>query len=141
MGCILRVTGSNLVVDDLLRATSLKPYRMDRKGEPGPLKSSRPRVRSGAHFSVSDREFSDLVGQISEAIGYLETNGPEIRRLAAFPGVESMVLDFGVEWRDVAVQYDRFPAKILELAGVLGLDLEISHWFPAEPSTSEGAGA
>ena len=141
MGCILRLTGSNLAVDDLLAISTLKPYRVDRKGGPGPLKSSPARARSGAHFSVSDRGFDDLAGQITDAIAYLEVNDAAIRRLAGFPGVESAVLDFGIEWRDVAAQFDHFPSRLLLLAGSLGLGLDLSHYPLAEPSSSEGAGA
>jgi hypothetical protein len=141
MGCILRLTGSNLAVDDLLRLCTLEAYRVDRKGQAGPLKSSPPRAQPGIHLSVSDRSLDDLPGQIAEAISYLEINEGAIRRLREFPGVERAGLDFGIAWRDVAAQFDHFPSRLLQLAGNLGLDLELSHYPTAEPSASEAAGA
>ena len=128
-------------VDDVVRVCPLEPFRTDRKGEPSRIKSKGPESQSGAHFLVSPREFNDLAGQIAEAIAYLETNKAAIRDLMAFAGVEGAVLDFGTEWRDVAAQFDRFPAKLLQLAGNLGLDLEISHYPGAEPDAAEVAGA
>jgi hypothetical protein len=141
MSCILRVGGASLSVDDLARSSTLKPYRIDRKGELARIRSRGMNSRSAAHFLVSGREFDDLPGQISEAIAFLGTHGGAIRDLVAFPGVDGAVLDFGADWRDVAVQTDRFPAELLRLAGSLGLDLEITHYPLAEPSTAEGAGA
>lgn len=37
-------------------------------------------------------------------------------------------LDFAIEWRNVAVQNDNFPAELVLEAGSLGLALEVSHY-------------
>ncbi len=141
MGCILRLAGVKLDVDGLLRNSPLTPYRVDRKGQPRALRSRPPHADSGVHFSVSDRDFTDLRGQIVDAISYLETNQAAIRQLREFPGVESAGLDFGIARRDVAAQFDSFPSKLLRLAGNLGLDLDLSQYPVGESLESEATGA
>ena len=62
----------------------------------------------------------------------------ELARLRQEPGVEGMTLDFGIEWRDVAAQFDHLPPTLVRLAGALGLGLEISH-YPVEEEAEDGS--
>jgi hypothetical protein len=82
------------------------------------------------NISVSIREFSDLRGQIDDAIRFLSNNDQELQRLRDFPGLEEMELDFPVEERDVAVQSDAFPAQMLSLLSGLRIGLVVSR-YPA----------
>jgi hypothetical protein len=54
-------------------------------------------------------------------------------------GVESVVLDLGVERRDTAVQCDGFPEELVRLAGGLGLGLELSQYPPMDTSEPDSA--
>jgi hypothetical protein len=141
MSCILRVSGGDLSADELARSTSLKPYRIFRKGELGTIKSKGPLTESAAYYLVSDQDFNRLEGQIAEAIAFLEAEGAAVRNLVRFAGVERACLDFGAEWRDVVVQCDVFPSALLRLAGDLGLDLHVTHYPTPEPEAAESAGA
>jgi len=82
------------------------------------------------NVSVSTCEFSDLTGQIDDAIRFVSNNDQELQRLRDFPGLEEMELDFPVEERDVAVQSDAFPAQMLSLLGSLRIGLVVSR-YPA----------
>ncbi len=82
------------------------------------------------NISVSGREFSDLGGQIEDAIQFLAENGKELRRLRDFSGVEGIELDFPVEDRDVVFQRDTFPNKLLALMADIGIGLTVSR-YPA----------
>jgi len=139
MSCILRVGGPGFNVDHFLRAAALEPYRVDRKGERG--SSRRLAAEPGVHFLVSDRSFDDLDGQVAEATAFLKAHSQALRTIVSFPGVESPMLDFGVAWRDVAVQVDRVSAELLRLAGELGIGLQFSHYPVSEPTDNEAAGA
>ncbi|QBB72215.1 hypothetical protein ELE36_18610 [Pseudolysobacter antarcticus] len=112
MSCILRISAPSVEV--MLSRMVLKPYRIE---------------NGVAHFYVSEAGFDDLAAQVSGAIEFLRANTAELRLMISENGA-SGVLDFAIEWRDVAVQYDRFPADLVSAAGSLGLALELSH-YPA----------
>jgi len=138
--CILRVWGTNLAVDELAAATSLEPYRIDRRGEPR-RDSSRVFEESCVHFEVSDLDFHELEGQARDAIQFLDQYAAQLRAIMSFPGVQGAVLDFGIAWRDVMVQTDQLPADLLKRAGTLGIGIDLSHYPVSEPGSAESAGA
>jgi len=88
------------------------------------------RIENGvAYFNVSEAGFGDLAAQVDDAIEFLRANTAELA-LMINEDSASGVLDFAIEWRDAAVQYDSFPADLVRAAGNLGLALELSH-YPA----------
>ena len=91
MSCVLRISAPRL--DDCLSQVSIKPYRVE---------------RGTAHFDVSASDFDDFTGQINDAIAFLRSQAAEIRLMMNEPSADG-VLDFGIEWRDVAAQFDTFP--------------------------------
>jgi len=93
-------------------------------------------ARSGCNVEVSRRDFHDFVGQVRDAVRFLKRHAGAIRSLRRFPGVESVTLDFGVAWRDVAVHGDVFPEELVALAGKYRLSLEVSH-YPVEQESRE----
>src|SRR5579864_2431894 len=103
MSCVLRASGADFQVDDFLRESSLKALVVVHRGEARAPKSGFAGARhesSGMNIGVSTREFSDLSGQIEDAIQFLSKNNKELRRLHDLSGVESIELDFPVEDRD-----------------------------------------
>jgi hypothetical protein len=54
--------------------------------------------------------------------------------LRGFPGGTEVELDFPIEERDVAVQRDAFPPKLLSLMGELGISLVVSR-YPSAADT------
>jgi hypothetical protein len=77
---------------------------------------------------VSEAGFHEFAEQLEDAVEFLTENAGEVRKLVAFPGVTGAVLDFGIAWRDVVAQSDRFPAELVRLAGASGIALELSHY-------------
>ena len=139
MSCILRVWGTDLAVDELAAATSLEPYRIDRKGER--RNSTRIFEKSCANFEVSDLGFHEFEGQVKDAIEFLKQYQDALRVIVGFQGVQGAVLDFGLAWRDVMAQTDQLPASLLALAGNLGIGVDLSHYPISEPDTEEAAEA
>jgi hypothetical protein len=133
MSCVLRISGGSFDVESFLRDSSLVPLIVLHRGHSRFADSRQPpEDHSGMNVSVSTRDFSDLAGQIADAIAFLSAHTPELSRLRNYPGVEKMQLDFPVEDRDTLVQTDVFPATLLTLMGKLNIELAVSH-YPPEP--------
>ena len=139
MSCILRVSGKDLAVDDLTGATPLKPYRLDRAGEPK-RRPGQVFSKSCAHFDVSKAGFAEFDKQIEDAIRFLESRRSELRSVMDFAGVEGATLDFGIAWLDVAAQFDHLPPSLLLLAGQLGIGITISHYPLSGPEAADAGG-
>lgn len=106
MTCVLRITTNGLPLG------SLFPYRSE---------------NGTAHFQVSDADFGDVKTQVADATNFLRENEAILQAALSQAGA-SGVLDFAVEWRDVAVQVETFPAELVRRAGRVGLALEFSHY-------------
>lgn len=135
MGCVLRANGEDFGVDEFLEQTSLSPCHTYRKGQPKSPSQKRGKVwsSSGLNINVSDAEFSDLQGQIQDAMVFLKKHKQAIRNLCEYEGVENVCLDFGIEQRENAkIQFEYFPPALITLAGRLGLGIEISFYPSAE---------
>jgi pentose-5-phosphate-3-epimerase len=95
------------------------------------------RVQEGtAHFDVSDANFSDFKAQVKDAIAFLQSHMADVKLMMSEPNAIG-VLDFAIEWRDVSVQFDSFPAALVREAGSLGLALELSHYPVSEERNAE----
>ena len=125
MPCVLRASGSTFAVDEFLAESSLQPIAVFHRGQKQSSKS-RPMTASGFHADVSAADFSNLQGQIADAVEFVEQNQSELARLVGFPGVEKVSVDFGIEERDVAAQSERFPPNLLIMLGRLGICLEFT---------------
>jgi hypothetical protein len=82
------------------------------------------------NISVSTREFSDLKGQIEDAVRFLSKHEEELKRLRDSHGLDRMDLDFPIEEREAMVQSDSFPSDLLSLLGDSGIALVVSR-YPA----------
>jgi hypothetical protein len=134
MSCMLRIFGTDLNLNDLLKI-NLTPSSTREKGAPR-FPASQPHgkenLHSGANYVVSDADFDEFEDQVADAIEFLEKNKTHVQAMVKLPGAEQAVLDFGVWWRDKAIQSASFPPKLCRLAGNLGLWLELSQYPPAE---------
>jgi hypothetical protein len=139
MSSVIRVYGKHFNVDAFVANCTLPVCTVKRRGEPV-FPASQPNGRrheqSGVHVLASEADFADFQAQVDEVITFLRVNELELRRLRTFAGVETATLDFGIERRDVAVQCDRLPAELLRLAGAIDVDIELSQYRPADPSTT-----
>jgi|SRR5215471_16438854 len=141
MPAIIRAYGTHFDVDAYLKDCALPVCAVKRRNDlvfPVSGPDGRRHEQSGVHVVVSDAGFDDFPRQVAEATAFLTTHERELRRLSAFPGVEPMVLDFGIARRDVPIQCDRLPSDLLQLAGALAIDIELSQYPPAEPDARSG---
>ena len=133
MSCVLRANGSSFLFDEFLKDSDFVPCAVYRKGEARSSRKGPEKVEqsSGLHVVVSEAEFDTLDRQIQDAIAFMQQHKTELKRLCSFPGVEAVILDFGIEKRDVGSQFDYFPPVLLSLAGSLGIGIELSQ-YPAQ---------
>lgn len=136
MSCILRVSGESLDVDALLSEVALVPHRKWKKGDARILKG-KLYADSGANFVVSEAEMDEFPHQAIDATVFLERNAALIAKMAAFPGVQDAVMDFGVSLREGNVaQFCRLPPKLIQLAASACIGFEISHYAFSEENES-----
>lgn len=132
MSCIFRVSSVSFDVDSFLKQSHLEPDRLWHKGEKAV--SNRVCENSGFTMVASDAEMNNLGQQIEDAITFLKENQAGLEQLKNFPNVDTPYLDFAIEDRNVAGQYDRFPPELLRLAGNLNIGIEISRYATSEDS-------
>jgi len=114
--CLLRIFGRGLEASGLLAGLSSAD-----------LEASARTSGNQIVVSVSDRDWSDLDGQIADAEEFLARHGVRIRELSGAAEIEALVLDFPVEAAgESAARFLRFPAAFVTAAGALGVGLEIS---------------
>jgi hypothetical protein len=129
MSCILRVGGTDFDVDGFIASSELEPYSSWRKGEQRFATSTDItdiNKSSGIRIVASDADMSNLADQIDETISFLRERQGELTTLAAMPGVDYAVLDFGCEIRPPGWSSFTFPPELLALAGTAGISLCVS---------------
>ena len=135
MSAVLRAYGVGFDVDAFITGCCMPVCAVKRRGEPvypASQPNGRRHERSGIHVLASDADFDEFPRQVEEATAFLRANIEQLRRLMSFPGVEGVTLDFGITRRDVAVQCDHLPAELVQLAGSLGLAIELSQYSADE---------
>src|SRR2546430_12076051 len=103
MSCILRVSGKQL--EEFISRMTMQPFRV---------------AADTLHFEVSTSGFDDFLAQINDAVAFLRSHAADLKLLLAGQ-YASGVLDFAIEWRNVAAQFDTFPSELVREAGKLGL--------------------
>lgn len=129
MSCILRIAGKDLELKSLLRV-DLIPDSSWEKGMPrSPSKpDGKKNLNSGANYVVSEADLDEFDLQKMDAIEFLINYKTQIQEIMNLPGNDGGVLDFAISRRDVFVQYDNFPSKLISIAGSLGLSIELSQY-------------
>ncbi len=131
---MLRAIGTAFDVDCFVKDSPLSHASVFRRGEakiPG-LPGGAKRSASGLNVRVSEAGIDDLFTQIQDATHFLTQHEDELRRLASFPGVEEVCLDFAIQRKNVTAQSDVFPSDLLWQAGALDIDLVVTHYAIAE---------
>lgn len=114
-GCILRATGPSLVL-----ATFLQQF-------PIPGASHR---HSALNVPVSNCDGADLMGQVEDALSFLQVHATTLKALTSLAGT-TVVLDFGTWRNEMACQTVIFPPALAASAGNLGIGLCVSLYAAA----------
>ena len=132
MSCILTIWGRYFDVDTFINTSKLKPYKKSYKGQP--KFKAKPDGEKLPHsliaIETSKTDFDNLDKQITDTIRYLKQNKDKLAHLSLAKGIDHAILDFGINLRidkkNILSQSDKFPSKLLKLAGDLGLDIQLS---------------
>jgi hypothetical protein len=132
MSCNLIILGKNLDIDGLIRKSKLRGFTKIYKGQPA-LKS-KPQGRKITHSQIgiqtSKAAFNDLKKQIKDTIRFLKKHKGNLKMIKETDEIDLAFLDFATDLRidnkKVHFQSVRFPTELLQLAGDIGLELEIS---------------
>jgi hypothetical protein len=131
--CILRVSGSTAKVRKFLAASSIPPFRVFWKGEPGVTRSRGPMETSGFNIELSSAE--GLPAQSMQAARFIRKHKQDLLLIKGI-GFPAATIDFGLH--DLATEDRpwptyRLPAALVQLAGELGCDIELSfHGAPPD---------
>ena len=126
MSCVLKVGGAELDVHGLSEVLLAAPYRGKEKWSPISPLDRRNSDGWSVHLDVSNAVEFDR--QIEDAVRFLTENESSLREARVFPGVQFAELDFLIKTRDVAVQTDTLPPRLLKLAGALDIALSVSRY-------------
>jgi hypothetical protein len=129
--CVLHITSKSISFADFLKKTTLPVYRSHEKGDVRRHLKLSLYDDFGFSCDVSDREWTDLTGQIEDAYNFLLEHENELRTLISTYVLDDIRLDFPYECRLgewVAVQCDYLPPEFLRLVGDLGIGIELSHY-------------
>ena len=140
MSCILTIIGQDFDVDTFIEKSKLRPYKKSYKGQPR-VKSKPDGIKlshSLLSIETSKAGFNDLKKQISDTFRFLSFNKDKLTFITSTEGIDHAIIDFGIYLRidsvSVLTQSDKFPNKLLKLAGELGLDIELSI-YPVDMQT------
>jgi hypothetical protein len=95
-----------------------------RKGEP--TKGGEPFKWSVIYLSVSDAGFDQFDVQVADTIEFLTQESAALNIIRSMPGVNEMVLVFGVAQHNQPSYGYTFPVRLLELAGRHSVNVQIS---------------
>ena len=128
MGCILRISGPTLDIDQLQSNCELLVHRFWKKDEVRSV-TAKPNLTSGASFVVSDAGLDEFAQQLIDATAYIQDNMLEITRLCDSAGVDLAFVDFGVAiYEDSVDVCSHLPATFVKLAATAGLGIEVSYY-------------
>ena len=112
MLCILKVSGSNLAVDEIAEATGLKPYRID---------------PTCLHYEVAEVESDDWHALASQIAAFLSAQERGLLELERMESIVDKRLDVAVFFRmDQVMKTLELGTAILAQTVRLGLALEFS---------------
>jgi hypothetical protein len=138
--CVLHISSSKDSFGEFLARTALPVYRSHRKGD---IKRKRKGTRYddyGFSCDVSTRDWTDVPGQIEDAIRFLRVHAAELHTLTSENQVDDIRLDFPIQSRlseDVFFQFDYLPPELIRLCAQHGVGIEISHYAPAQDENCE----
>lgn len=133
-GCMLRVAGRDLDLEDCLNGCDFSPVRVFGKGQERLGRRGGTWERNGFHVVVSDCDGDHAEQQVQDAQAFIEEHHDALAELAARSDVEAICLDFGLYfWVEMdASKSVTLPPGLLKICGELGVEIEVSMYATAD---------
>jgi len=125
--CILKVYSNTNSFKAFSKETDLPVYSCWDKGEP--ITKKKLSTNNRISLDVSQKEWDDFKGQVSDAIMFLEKYSAQIKRLFATHLVIDAYLDFPLWSRldeNIVNQNDHIPRELVRIAGELNIGIEMA---------------
>jgi len=126
---MLRISGVELDIDELVKSVDLPFEKLYRRGQPKSEFNPDLGVfeKSGCNILVSKAGFTELPTQHSDAVEFLTDHLNKIEALSSWTDVDSAVLDFGTEINpETVAKYIGPPKSLIRLIAKTDLDIEYS---------------
>jgi hypothetical protein len=125
--CVLKVYSNTNSFKEFANNTDIPLYSCFDKGESITTKQLCEEYRIS--FDISDREWDEFEGQVSDAILFLEKYTNQIKELFATHSITDACLDFPLWSRldeNIVNQNDYIPRELIKLAGELNIGIGMS---------------
>lgn len=140
MSCYLWIAGDEFDVDAFLKQTGLEAFDIRHKGQPKYADRADKMIakRNSCSLGISDAGFGAFQQQVDDAISYLAKHYEQLKYIVGYTGVEYADIQFGMYGTpDKPVQSVYYPPELVQLAGQLGLSLDVAIY---NPDFFEGSG-
>jgi hypothetical protein len=127
--CIFKVFSQTSSFKEFAKTNDIPVYSSYEKGEYTSKKKNRKHDDYRISFVVSEKEWDDFPGQVTDAIDFLSKYFKDIEKLQKDYEVDDVFLDFALYSRlnEIIVnQNDHLPRELIALAGKLNLGIEMS---------------
>ena len=129
MSCVLRISGVDLNINELVDSIDLPFEGIYLEGQPKSKLNPDLGIfeKNGCSLLISSAGFSELPTQHSDSEKFLTDHLDEIIKLSSWPNVDLAVLDFGTEINPETVsKYIGPPKNLIKLIVKANLDIEYS---------------
>ena len=129
--CILKIYNDSKSFRPFSQETEIPVYSVLDKGEYRNKKKTRKMENYSISLDVSDREWDDFDGQVSDAVQFLKVHRVTLKKLLNTAGTTDAYLDFPIYSRlnkEIANQNDHLPRELISLAGELNLGIEMAQY-------------
>jgi hypothetical protein len=121
-GCVLRAWGDNFTPETFLGRSSQTVCNVFHKGD----RKSKARTWETSGLTVLVSDADNFAQQVTDAIEFLNSNGPELKRLHGSVGLDGLSIDFGVDQKNGLLRSHFFPRELVSLAAEYSMALEVS---------------
>lgn len=129
--CFLKIFSEVESFEPYAARTQIPVFKIHNRGDTPGRRIDKSQSAYRISFDVSDREWDDLPGQITDAIAFLEQHGSEIRSLIDSHPVSDAYLDFPVYSRldgEIVSFTDHLPKRLVSLCAQAGLGIAITQY-------------
>ena len=129
--CVLKIYSDTFSFKEFAGNTKIPIFSIFDKGEYRDQKRTRQVKENTLSIDVSDKEWDDFPGQVSDAIGFLSKHHDELFGLLSRISDVKGCLDFPIYSRlnsNIINQNDYIPSELVCLAGKLNLDIGMSQY-------------
>ena len=129
--CVLKIYSDTFSFKAFSENTNIPVFSVYDKGEYRNQSKTRKCKENSLSLDVSEKEWDDFPGQVTDAVEFLSKYYKELLELFGKIDDVDAYLDFPIYSRlseEIANQNDHLPKKLVSMAGKLNLGIEMSQY-------------